>query len=194
MWRGHALPNTVAPTFETCNISREYKVDVRVGLSYSGASGGKARKAEIPQSIVLPLRLDAEVLSGIRPPAALLEAMARSKADVKVPPTLNEKAAGPSGMPGLSGKQAAGDAYHQDFGAGQVPPTPVEEFAGPSVRLGEVGNSSAGDALPPAYSEAPPSYEDAIATGLPPVDAPRPDYAPPPAVEDDLLGRDEKRR
>ena len=47
---------------------------------------------------------------------------------------------------------------------------------------------------PPQYSDAPPSYEDAIAMEFPPVDAPRPDYAPPPAPEDDILRGDEKSR
>ncbi len=35
LWRGQALPTTVAPTFQTCNIERAYRVDVRVGLSYT---------------------------------------------------------------------------------------------------------------------------------------------------------------
>ncbi|KAK0902984.1 hypothetical protein LTS16_019512 [Friedmanniomyces endolithicus] len=78
-----------------------------------------------------------------------------------------------------------------EFGAGQVPPTPTDE-AGPSEPPARPG--MAGDALPPGYMrEAPPSYEDAVATNMPPVSAPRPDYAPPLAAEDDLLGRDEKR-
>jgi hypothetical protein len=36
LWRGLTLPNTVAPTFDTCNISRAYQLDVRIGLTYSG--------------------------------------------------------------------------------------------------------------------------------------------------------------
>jgi hypothetical protein len=35
-WRGLTLPNTVAPTFDTCNITRTYELDVRIGLTYSG--------------------------------------------------------------------------------------------------------------------------------------------------------------
>ena len=35
----------------------------------------------------------------------------------------------------------------------------------------------------PPYDDAPPSYEDAIAQDLPPVDGPRRDYAPPPIPE-----------
>lgn len=34
MWRGQTLPNTVAPSFQACNIDRSYRLDVRVGLSY----------------------------------------------------------------------------------------------------------------------------------------------------------------
>ena len=33
-WKDKPLPNTVAPSFETCNISRHYELEVRVGLAY----------------------------------------------------------------------------------------------------------------------------------------------------------------
>ena len=46
---------------------------------------------------------------------------------------------------------------------------------------------------PPQYSDAPPSYEDAVASDLPPIDAPRPDYVPPPPADDDMFRSDEKR-
>jgi hypothetical protein len=51
-WRGQRLPNTVAPSFETCNISRAYQLDVRIGLSYSGAmqSSTKVRR-RIPRIV-----------------------------------------------------------------------------------------------------------------------------------------------
>jgi len=50
MWRGQPLPNTIVPTFETCNIGRTYQLDVRMGLSYAGAahSGAKVRRGQIP--------------------------------------------------------------------------------------------------------------------------------------------------
>lgn len=54
-------------------------------------------------------------------------------------------------------------------------------------------NGGGAQQAPPEYSDAPPSYEDAIASNLPPVDAPRPDYAPPPPGEDDVLRSDEKK-
>lgn len=69
-----------------------------------------------------------------------------------------------------------------------MPPAPAEH-ASPGIP------ARTGHAAPPPdpYEEAPPSYEDAIAADLPPVDAPRPDYAPPPVGDDDVLRRDEKK-
>ena len=52
LWRAQTLPNTVAPSFETCNISRQYELDVRIGLSYTGAQSiSKVRKGQIPRIV-----------------------------------------------------------------------------------------------------------------------------------------------
>lgn len=37
LWNRIALPSNVAPSFSTCNISRNYFVDVNIGLSYGTA-------------------------------------------------------------------------------------------------------------------------------------------------------------
>lgn len=34
MWNRIPLPSSVAPSFETCNISRTYELEVRIGLSH----------------------------------------------------------------------------------------------------------------------------------------------------------------
>jgi hypothetical protein len=34
LWNRLPLPPDVAPSFETCNISRSYELEVRVGLSH----------------------------------------------------------------------------------------------------------------------------------------------------------------
>lgn len=48
-WRGQALPNTVAPSFTTCNIERTYQLDVRIGVSYvSAGQSSKVRRGQIP--------------------------------------------------------------------------------------------------------------------------------------------------
>nr|POF05850.1 hypothetical protein CFP56_53237 [Quercus suber] len=192
MWRQQVLPNTVAPSFETCNISRSYQLDVRLGLSYPGGT----RSSFQPQTIVLPLRLDVQVYSGIAPPPALLEAMARRPIPVPSKPT---QSAATSANP-TSEKlkmEASGAGFPTSYPPGSlapmdatdaIPPHPVEI---PSSSAQPGPSSSA--LQPPTYSEAPPSYEDAIATQIPPVAAPRPQYAPPPTVEDDLLSQDEKK-
>lgn len=33
LWNHIPLPNSVAPSFETCNITRSYELEVRIGLS-----------------------------------------------------------------------------------------------------------------------------------------------------------------
>lgn len=75
-----------------------------------------------------------------------------------------------------------------EFGANQIPPTPLES-SGPSAwpaRPGGVGPEE-------GYEDAPPSYEDAIASDLPPVATQsRPAYEVPPQREDPLLGDEKK--
>lgn len=38
LWDRIPLPNTVAPSFETCNVSRSYQLEVRVGFTH-GSNG-----------------------------------------------------------------------------------------------------------------------------------------------------------
>ncbi|RMY44098.1 hypothetical protein D0864_15696 [Hortaea werneckii] len=191
MWRGQPLPNTVAPSFETCNISRNYEVDVRVGLSYS-SSGGKDAK---PQNVVLPLRLSTMVYSGIAPPTEVLEAMAQAKTNGGR--TTNTPAKPQANASDPVDEKTRLETQHSDFGANQVPPTPVDS-PDPSGRPAvpprkAVPGASAAESTEPAFEDAPPSYEDAIAGNVRPVNAPRPDYAPPPTGEDELLGKNEKK-
>ncbi|KAK5171320.1 uncharacterized protein LTR77_004464 [Saxophila tyrrhenica] len=174
LWRGQTLPNTIAPSFETCNISRKYQLDVRIGLSYSGAMQSSAK----PQTIILPLRLDVTVFSGIAPPSQLLEAMAQARVN-KPKPTINTTTALDEKLKVEKGKR----------NSMTVPETPME---GPSRDL-PARQGTAVPPQPPVYDDAPPSYEDAIATDLPPVNVPRPNYAPPPPTEDDVLLSDEKK-
>ena len=134
--------------------------------------------------IVLPMRLDTLVYSGITPPPQLLQAMAEARANKP------KSSAGTNSVPIDKLRMEHGNG--SGFGAGQVPPTPIEgddPMGAPETppRPGATTDH------PPVYSEAPPSYEDAVATDLPPINAARPVYAPPPAQEDAVLGRDEKR-
>lgn len=37
LWNRYPLPNSVAPSFETCNIERSYELEIRVGLTHGNA-------------------------------------------------------------------------------------------------------------------------------------------------------------
>ena len=38
LWKQRPLPNTICPTFETCNIMRKYVLEVKVGLQWGSPS------------------------------------------------------------------------------------------------------------------------------------------------------------
>ncbi|RKF60745.1 putative e set [Erysiphe neolycopersici] len=58
LWSRFPIPDSIGPSFQTCNISRSYELDIRVGLGF------RTIKNE-PQIITLPLRLPVEIFSGI---------------------------------------------------------------------------------------------------------------------------------
>lgn len=101
--------------------------------------------------MVLPLRIALKVYSGIKPPAALLEAMQ----------------AAPAG-------HATSQNMNPPFQQGQIPPsTPMTpSYSSFTPQAGMYGP-------PPLSDDAPPSYEDAMADEIAPVDGPRRDYATP---------------
>lgn len=166
-WSDKPLPNTVAPTFQTCNLSRFYELEVRVGLGYGSYKHGE------DQLVVLPLRLPVKVYSGIAPPKALLDAT----------------------LTGESGKVKPGaSASLNPPQQVQPPQTPVEQpgFAGANA-FPPVQGAPAASPQPP-YDDAPPSYEDAIGQDLPPINGYRGSYQPPPVPEGAPRFSDEKRR
>jgi hypothetical protein len=171
-WSDKPLPNTVAPSFTTCNLSRFYELEVRVGLGYGSYKHGE------DQLVVLPLRLPVKVYSGIAPPKALLEAVKTSNTGkVKpegpaslAPPEQHDIPHTPVEHPGFSGT----NAFPPVQGTPPVPPHPQ----GPQ----------------PPYDDAPPSYEDAVGMTLPPIDGYRGNYQPPPVPEGAPRFSDEKRR
>jgi hypothetical protein len=149
LWDSVPLPNTVAPSFDTCNISRKYELEIRIGLSHS--VDGDSR----PEMIVLPLKLPVEVWSGIAPPAGLVRAM-RERAGTAE--SSNGNAARPSSKHTYEISNSASSAAVPGGSMQQQQPPPA---------LGE-------DDGPP-----PPSYEDAMAEDFTPVDGPRREYNVP---------------
>ncbi|CAG8366341.1 unnamed protein product [Penicillium salamii] len=154
LWNRLSLPNSVAPSFETCNIERSYELEVRVGLTH-----GNSREMK-PQLIVLPLRMPVKIFSGIAPPQALLDAMAAASLE--------------------QGKQKPQASVPEET-ADSRPPMPPRPSGEPvPVNSGDV------------FDDAPPSYEDAMADHLSPVDGPRREYHPPEASQPMESGTDGK--
>ncbi len=182
-WENIPLPNTVAPSFETCNISRTYELEVRVGLSH-----GIGIQSIKPELIVLPLRLAVKVYSGIAPPAALLHRIATS-----LPTTARTQfaAAAAQGAP----TPLSPSTFY--------PPTPItpsyyaqHQPPAPPGTTAPYFQSSRPSQPPESVddAEAPPSYEDAMADEIAPVDGPRRDYSvpTPPDRRDSGPGVDSK--
>jgi hypothetical protein len=166
-WSGKPIPNTVAPSFQACNLSRFYELEVRVGIGYGSYKHGE------DQLVILPLRLQVQVYSGIAPPKALLEATNRRPVE----------------------KTGARPGLHPPHPA-QAPVTPTtpthQGFTGANAFPPAQG-AHAGQNLP-SYDDAPPSYEDAIGADLPPINGYRGSYQPPPEPEGAPRFSDEKRR
>ncbi|ERF72099.1 hypothetical protein EPUS_02890 [Endocarpon pusillum Z07020] len=167
-WENKPLPNTVCPSFDTCNISRTYQLEVRVGLSHGGGSDSLK-----PELIVLPLRLAVKVYSGIAPPAALLQRIATPHS--KSPRT--QFAATPLATP--ASNQLSPSSFY--------PPTPITPSYAQHQPPAPPGNTASyfppprPSQLPDGVDddEAPPSYEDAMADEIAPVDGPRREYSIP---------------
>ncbi|MCJ1353014.1 MAG: hypothetical protein MMC33_002998, partial [Icmadophila ericetorum] len=148
-WKSVPLPNTIAPSFDTCNLSRFYELEIKLGLSYG-------KSVNIKNEIYLqPLLMPVQLYSGIRPPPELLAKMSRpgQKPASLVPPL--------SRPPSNS-----------------APPSPTPLSVPPPFQPGPP--SAVGGPPGLEREEAPPpSYEDAIAEDIGPVDGPRRDYLQP---------------
>lgn len=174
LWADGPLPNTIAPSFMTCNLARRYELELKLGLrcgkARAGMAGGDGSSAE--QTIVLPLHFaQLEVYSGIAPPPELVEAAKTrrpGRATLELPPPRlppRNSLSGPSSpvaRPGLGGQEAAP----------ATSPRPARDPLYPP-QLGP-GQTEA------PYEDAPPSYDEAMAENLSgPFDGsrPRPAYS-----------------
>ncbi|KAF5011414.1 hypothetical protein FDECE_2477 [Fusarium decemcellulare] len=173
VWKNMPLPNTVAPSFATCNLSRRYELEIKLGLSWGKPKKGIASKdiSKNAQVIHLPLHFaQLEVFSGITPPAELVEAArsnrpGRATFTSNVPPRLPPRTN--SGNPAMAPphQQRPPQAFQQ------APQPPHDPLYPPQLAPGQD--------VPP-YDDAPPSYDEAMAENLSgPFDGaqPRPAYS-----------------
>ena len=182
------LPPSVCPSFETCNVSRRYDLEVRIGIGY----GSNSQRNQI----ILPLRLPVSVYSGVHPPEELLNAMsarqqlqqaASSAAEEKGKNSVTKKPLTPEAESNV----AAAQAQAENAGPGPSSSAPISA-AGPAlappVAIPPQGHTFA--PLPAGEEEPPPSYEDVVAVDMGPVDGPR-NYQPPPNAS--AMGSGDKR-
>lgn len=172
LWDDLPIPNTVCPSFDTCNISRRYELEVRVGLAHGMADGVR------PELIVLPLRLPVMVYSGIAPPPKLLQAMANNPRPQLAP------------MPLFSRPIPGSSVSLQPETPLETPTTPTSDISSFPAQVGSYNTHDLSD-IPDV---APPSYEDAMAEDIAPVDGPRREYHVPsqPAVQEPAFNPDSK--
>lgn len=155
-WQNVPLPSTVVPTFKTCNISRTYELEVRVGLTHGMAEGTR------PEIIVSPIRLEIEVWSGMRPPQALLDQIeAQRQSPQRRTSTQDSKQASYNQLQPQSPVRIGSSSQSQ-----YAPPLGRPPSHGNTSKLATPGTMNDND--------LPPSYEDAMATDLTPIDGPRP--------------------
>lgn len=189
------LPASICPSFETCNLSRWYELEVAVGLSW----GGPGNKDLRPELTVQPIRLKVDVFSGIAPSPALVSRLMSTMrpSGMRPHPEVGQGLTGRMNVPG--GQVPGGQAPWVAGPGNQFPPMQPPRPGGvgaaaapPELDPGAAGPSSAqaqAEAAP-AYDDAPPSYEDAMADDLAPVDGLRSEYS----VPDSAPVGDRKRR
>ncbi|KAK4201476.1 hypothetical protein QBC40DRAFT_278287 [Triangularia verruculosa] len=184
VWNNVPLPNTVMPSFLTCNLSREYSLEVKLGLAWgkpdqsshgsshnSSLFGGSNRNkgknlANIPQEIHLPLNFsNVQVFSGLTPPAALVEAMRQGRTRPARKQT-NPNSRPPPQQPNIPPQGAASSSRPP---APALPPRPVVT---PQQQQQQQNEAETASLYPPQlrpeqeappYDDAPPTYEEAMA-------------------------------
>lgn len=190
LWNNHPLPNTVMPSFITCNLKRSYALELKLGVSWGkppgattaipddtashsslpsmmkmGKSKGKGKDPSynLAQTMFLPLHFSSvQVYSGLEPPASLAEAAMKGRRQQ----TQQRPSARPSqSAPALPPRQERphDPLYPPQLRPGQTAAqaqTQAQAGAGPAA-----GGNPAAEA-PPAYDDAPPSYDDAMADAM----------------------------
>ncbi|KAI0095326.1 hypothetical protein F4814DRAFT_436576 [Daldinia grandis] len=140
LWKDRRLPNTIAPSFRTCNLARRYEIEIKLTLSWGQPlppSNPFSSHKQVPQSITLPLKLSkVDVFSGISPPRELLNALGTN---------------GPPRPPQLPQRPTPQQQQQQ-----QRPTVTADPLYPP-----QLGTASAA-----VFEDAPPSYDEAMADSL----------------------------
>jgi uncharacterized membrane protein YgcG len=159
-WRDVSLPNTVTPSFQTCNMSRTYALEIKLGVSWgAGMPGTQAKGARSPQTLFLPLIFkDVAVFSGIAPPPTLAHTQT-APVDFSPDPRTSSGKMKPARQP-TSPAAVPPALPPRNQRAYSSPATPASP-SGPHSQAGPSGSQYMGEQ--PMYDEPPPSYDEAMA-------------------------------
>ncbi|KAK7215550.1 hypothetical protein V2G26_003553 [Clonostachys chloroleuca] len=164
LWKDMALPNTVSPSFVSCNLVRRYELEIKLGVAWG--QPGKSNKtfsrdSPMPPVIYLPLHFNnVEVYSGIKPPAELLEAARNSQ------PGRATFGMGPRLPPRTNTQSEAGPSRPQPRPAAQAAQSSQQAPSHPPTYNPLYPPQLAADNPDAAYDDAPPSYDEAVAENL----------------------------
>ena len=175
-WGHIPLPNTVAPSFDTCNVSRSYTLAIKAGFSWGTDSGNMASELA-----VLSLHMPLKIYSGIAPPPQLLAAMSNpvdhqsSSTPVPVPVPAPQL---PQRLPTFPQRPNYPTQPPSNFiPTGQVPLAETPPIISSSTSHTPLSHQHPHPGSSDFDDAPPPSYEDAMADELAPVSGPRRDYA-----------------
>ena len=167
LWNSVPLPNTVMPSFVTCNLGRDYSLELKLAVSWgrpSPSSRGKSSSSKnspaptTTPTIFLPLHFSSvQVFSGMAPPPSLVKAMST----VRRPNQQGRRTSHPP--PARPQSMHATPSGGGGSTAPMLPPRPVRTSTDALYPPQLPPGGGAGDAGPPGYDDAPPSYSEAMA-------------------------------
>lgn len=193
LWNNAPLPNTIMPSFVTCNLKRTYSLELRIGVSWGKPPGtttaipddisslsskasalnlkkkkGKSKTPELSQAIYLPLHFSAvQVYSGLAPPEGLAQAALKARRQQ----TQSQQAQRPSPRPNTNSTQSTPS----------LPPRqqrPHDPLYPPPLRPGQVAGQASTAGSSAANSGGGPGRNEAVldAGAAPPYDDAPPSY------------------
>ncbi|KAM7185847.1 hypothetical protein V8F33_012180 [Rhypophila sp. PSN 637] len=173
LWNTIPLPNTVMPSFKTCNLARDYQLEVKIGLAWgkplqTGSSSffkGKNRvdASDIPQVLHLPLNFsNIQIYSGLAPPEQLLDAVRQGRGRRRQSASTNT-----NNNPPRPPRTTAAAGTSASAQAGQTPTSPQHPPALPPRTSTQPPppqqQDQSQEQVAPPYDDAPPSYDEAMA-------------------------------
>ncbi|KAF9882394.1 arrestin [Colletotrichum karsti] len=174
LWRNIPLPNTVAPSFVACNLQRHYELDIQLGLCWGKPPStrtflGSSKDNPAAQTIFLPLHFSkVQIFSGIAPPPQLLEALAQqanrpSAATMSVPPRLPPRTSQSAPITHTMGRGQQQPQQQQQ----RPPNAPPQQQQPAAPQYDPLYPPQMGTPGAASFDDAPPSYDEAMATGAP---------------------------